>query len=421
MTFTIRAIQAIEILDSRGRPTIKAFLTLSGGGAGTASIPSGSSTGKAEAHEMRDGDPLRYHGLGCKAAVSRIESEIRSALVGKSFEDQETLDNALIQLDGTPQKTRLGGNSLLSLSLAFARAAANQKKQPLFKYFADLAGIDSPKLPKPTINLFSGGLHAGKQVPVQDCLIIPHEAQRTDDALAITYEVYQSAASLIRKRYNMRLLTADEGGLSPDFESQEAMFDLCTESILKAGFNPGKEISIAIDVAASHFFDSSGYHLDHGAVSSSEMIDLLEKWKNTYPVVSIEDGLAEDDWEFWPLLTERLGNSCLVMGDDFLCTNVERIKRAAHLNAANALLLKVNQVGTLTEACHALQEARKAGWKVTISARSGETEDNWLADMAAGWQGDFIKVGSINQSERLSKYNRLLELEKFYHIPMTQF
>ncbi len=409
---TIKDIKGQEILDSRGRPTVKATVILKGGAQAAASVPSGASTGLAEAHELRDRDPARYGGLGCRKAVALLEGEIRRTLMGASFDHPFELDRRLIALDGTPQKSRLGANTLLAVSLAFARAAARETGQPLYAYFASLLDRRPERLPRLTVNLFSGGLHAGGNVPIQDCLIVPVAAGSIDEALSTTYAVFQAAARLIRERFGMRLLTADEGGLSPDVADAAGLLDLAVLAIKQASYTPGKEVALAIDVAASHFYREGQYHLGKKPLRPNQMIDWLESQLDTYPIVSLEDGLAENDWTNWTLLQQRCGSRCAIMGDDLLCTNVSRIQHAIDCGAANALLLKVNQIGTLYEAAEALQLAQRNQWMVTISARSGETEDNWLADLAVGWGGDHIKIGSITQSERLAKYNRLLEIER---------
>lgn len=416
---SIKNVKGLEILDSRGRPTVKATVAFESGVIGRASVPSGASTGDAEALELRDGEPERYQGMGCRRAVAHIEGEIRDFLLHKTFRDTFELDGQLLALDGTPDKSRLGANALLAVSLAFSKARAIEKSQPLFQYFAKLIGQEAHRLPRPTINLFSGGLHAGKIIPVQDCLIVPLSANTMDECLAMTHAVYQAAAGLIRKKYDMRLLTADEGGLSPDFGSAEEMFDLAVDSIEKAGLQPGVDVALALDIASSHFYEHGKYHISEEPLSSSEMICLLAGWVQQYPIISLEDGLAENDWEHWPLLRKKIEKQSMTLGDDLLCTNERRIQKAIDTGAANALLLKVNQIGTLYEASRSLELAKANDWTVVISARSGETEDDWLADLAVGWSGDYIKVGSINQSERLAKYNRLLEIEKAYGLPLA--
>jgi enolase len=425
---TIRRLTGLEILDSRGRPTVQATCTLASGASATVSVPSGASTGAAEAHELRDRDPKRYRGLGVRQAVAHINFDLNERLAGQEFTDHAALDGAMLQLDGTSTKDRLGANAILAVSLAFARAVAVEQGIPLYQRFADIlaqvpAGSHAPlaTLPRPTINLFSGGKHAGGQVPIQDVLVVPVAARTIDDALAATVAVFNTAAEMIQRNYGMRTLTADEGGLAPPFADATAMLDDAVAAITEAGFVPGREIALAIDVASSHFYTDGRYHLDGAPLTSDAMVATIEGWLARYPIVSVEDGLAENDWAHWPLLKQSIGGRALVLGDDLLCTNPERIRRAIAEDAADALLLKVNQIGTLTEAAEAYRVARAAGWRVTISARSGETEDNWLADLSVGWAGDQIKVGSITQSERLAKYNRLLAIEAETHLPLVRW
>lgn len=419
--FAIERLDAREILDSRGRPTVFAECILQGGILGSASVPSGASTGAAEAVELRDGDPRRYRGLGCRKAVANIQDELNSGLKSKAFESQADFDARLVTLDGTPAKSRLGANAILAVSLAFARAAAAAKGEELWHYFADLAGVKPSTLPRLTINLFSGGKHAGQQVAIQDVLIVPASTQSVDDSLAMSWEVYQTAAEISLRRYGMRLLRADEGGMAPPFRTPEEMIETAIEAIESAGLQSGKDVALAIDVAASHFHSADCYHIGDELLSSEGMIDRLRRWTEAYPLVSVEDGLAEDDWQGWSGLLSAIGDRALVLGDDLLCTNTERIQRAIESSACNALLLKVNQVGTLSEACQALQLARKAGWQVTVSVRSGETEDTWAADLAVGWSADQFKNGSLTQSERLAKYNRMLAIETETPLPTNSW
>jgi enolase len=417
---TIEALTAREILDSRGKPTVKATCVLASGASASASVPSGASTGKAEARELRDGDPSRYRGLGCRKAAANVGGPIAAALRGREIPDQASLDRTLLELDGTPDKAKLGANAILATSIAFARAVARKRNVPLYQHFADMIGEPLRTLPRMTINLFSGGKHAGGQVPIQDVLLVPRAAT-IDAGLAQTWAVYQAAASLGRSKYGVRPLSADEGGLAPPFPGVEAMFDDAVESIHGAGFEPGRDVALAIDVASSHFYESGKYNLGDGALDPAGMIERVSQWVRNWPIVSVEDALAEEDWSNWPALRDAIADNALVLGDDFLCTNPGRIRRAIDAGAATALLLKVNQIGTLTEAAEALRLARGAGWRVTISARSGETEDDWLADLAVGWAGDQIKVGSITQSERLAKYNRLLEIEAETKLPVVNW
>lgn len=406
----IESLSAVEILDSRGRPTVLASCRLMDGSAATASLPSGASTGAAEALELRDGDPQRYAGLGCLKAVANIKGDINRALAGRQFESQAALDQALLALDGTSNKARLGANAILGVSLAFCRAQATQRGLALYEHLAQLAN-ETPRLPRSMINLFSGGAHGGGQVAIQDVQLVVLAADSIRRTLEVVSDVFRAAADLTAERYGARLLTADEGGLAPPFESSEIMLRSAVESIERAGYQPGSEVALTLDVAASQFYSSAGYQLDGALRSREAMIDAIERWCAAYPIISVEDGLQEADWAGWRQLAQRLPGRVMLLGDDLLCTQVERIQRAIDLKAADSLLLKVNQVGTLTEALAALKLARGAGWRVVVSARSGETEDDWLADLAAGWAGDYIKVGSITQSERLAKYNRLLALE----------
>jgi enolase len=407
----IAQLHAVEILDSRGRPTIQTSCELADGTRATISVPSGASTGSAEAHELRDGDPARYGGLGVQKAVEHVNSAINRAVVISALTtDQAALDHFLIELDGTPNKSRLGANAILSVSLAAARCSATRSGVPLYEHFASIAGLpEAPhQLPRPTVNLFSGGKHAGGQIPIQDVLITSLSATTAAEAMEQIVAIYSAAAALCREKYGMRMLVADEGGLAPDFPSVEAALSDAVAAIERAGLRPGDDVALCVDVASSHFYEDGRYHIENQALTSIEMIDVIAGWLDRYPIVSVEDGLFEDDWEHWPLLDERIGNRALVLGDDFLTTNPERIKRAVEAKAATALLLKVNQIGTLTEAAEAHRLAREAGMAVVVSARSGETEDDWLTDLAIGWGGDQLKVGSVTRSERLAKWNRLL-------------
>ena len=419
---TIKRLHALEILDSRGRPTVQATCEFSDGTTSTASVPSGASRGAAEALELRDGDASRFRGLGCRKAVENVKTVISKAVCGRALETQEELDRLLLALDGTPNKSRIGANAILAVSIAFARTHAAQLKRPLYQHFAAMSGASggsARQLPRMTINLFSGGKHAGGQVAIQDVLVIPAAAPTIAEGLAVTYAVYQAAAELGLKKYGARALTADEGGLAPPFTHAQSMLDDAVAAIENAGLKPGRDVVIAVDVASSHFFEDGRYHLDGDVLDGKGMVARLASWVQQYPIVSVEDGLAEEDWAHWPLLREAIGARALVLGDDLLCTNSARIRQAIEKRAANALLLKVNQIGTLTEAAEAGKLAQDAGWSVTISARSGETEDDWLADLAVGWSGTQIKVGSIAHSERLAKYNRLLQIEEETKLPVA--
>ena len=408
----IESFRAIEILDSRGRPTIKVKCRLADGAEGAASVPSGASTGRAEALELRDGDKNRYRGSGCRKAVTNVNQLISPEFRGTSFATQRDFDNWLIALDGTTDKSRFGANAILGCSLAFCRALATQNGLPLYQHLADSFSLTANRMPRLSINLFSGGKHAGGQVPIQDILLVP-QAESVAESLELTHEVFQAAAEICNKRFRTRLLTADEGGLSPPCKSCEEMFELAVEAIDRTDLSD--RMNLAVDVAASHFEQNGKYHLDGQILQGEEMVQKVLQWIETYPLISVEDGLAEEDWVHWTSLMEQAPSDICIVGDDLLCTNPARIKQAGEQQAANTLLLKVNQIGTLTEAAVANRLARDANWNVVISARSGETEDDWLSDLAVGWGGDFIKVGSITQSERLAKYNRLLEIEHETH------
>jgi enolase len=323
------------------------------------------------------------------------------------------VDEALVELDGTPDKSRYGANAILAVSLAFARAAASERGLPLYAYLAELVDETPLTLPRPEINLFSGGRHAGGQVALQDVLVVPTAAWTLDEALATTFDVYRAAASLVLERYGMRELKADEGGLAPPFPTVEQMLADATETVA------GAPVALSIDVAASQFHCAGRYLLDGGKLSSEAMVRRVLDWIDRHPIVAVEDALAEDDWQAWVSLRAAVSGKVLVVADDLVCTNPTLIRRAVEVDAANALLLKVNQVGTLTEAAEARALARAAGWRVIVSARSGETEDAWLADLSVGWTADIIKVGSIRQSERLAKYNRLLAIERETRLPLA--
>lgn len=406
----INSLSAIEILDSRGRPTLMVTCKLDDGTIGRASVPSGASTGGAEALELRDNDPKRYAGYGCLKAVGHVNQDINAHLADTRFETQAQLDATLIELDGTVNKSRLGANAILGVSLAFCRAIAIQRSSNLYQHIAALAQ-QVPHLPRPMINLFSGGKHGGQQTAIQDVQLVVPNADSIQCTLETVSDVYRVAAQRASDRYGMRLLRADEGGLAPPFQSSREMFTEAVASIEQAGYKPGDDVVLTVDVAASHFYEEDTYHIDDDMLDSHSMTACIAEWCRTFPIISVEDGLADTDWEGWQGLYNQIGANHMVLGDDLLCTNPQRIQQAISEKSANSLLLKVNQIGTLTEALEAYHLAREANWQVVVSARSGETEDDWLADLAVGLGGDYIKVGSITQSERLAKYNRLLVLE----------
>ncbi|HKW97988.1 MAG TPA: phosphopyruvate hydratase [Bryobacteraceae bacterium] len=410
MSLTIRELRALEILDSRGNPTVMATAGLSDGTTASAKVPSGASTGSHEALELRDGDPAHYAGKGVQKAVANVANAIAPALAGMNAEDQRAVDRRMIELDGTPDKSRLGANAVLGVSCAVARAAARSRGVPLWRY---LAGDRTPALPVPMVNILSGGLHAGRNFEFQDFLAVPAGFPSYAAGLEAIVAVHRSARAVIGERGHVLTGVADEGGWGPRLPSNEAALDIMIAAIERAGFHPGREISIAIDVAASHFFRDGKYDLssEGRSLTADEMILLLDGWVAHYPIVSIEDGLAEDDWTGWQKLTAQLGGKLQLIGDDLFVTNAARLERGIRDRAANAVLVKMNQIGTLTETFQVIDRAREAGFRAVISARSGETEDDFLADLAVASGAGQIKIGSITRSERLAKYNRLLEIE----------
>lgn len=410
MSLTIRDIRAIEILDSRGNPTVMVDVELSDAAAASAKVPSGASTGSHEAVELRDGDPSRYAGKGVRQAVENITRAISPALRGANADDQAAVDRRMIELDGTPNKSRLGANAILGVSCAVARAVARSRRMPLWRY---LAGERRSVLPVPMVNILSGGLHAGRNFEFQDFLAVPLGFATYAEALEAIAAVHRAARAVLDKRGYALTGVADEGGWGPLLPTNETALAVMLEAIERAGYHPGRQMGIAIDVAASHFFNDGQYALrtEGRSLTADEMIGLLAGWVARNPVVSIEDGLAEDDWSGWQRLTKTLGAKVQLIGDDLFATNPERLERGIRESTANAVLVKMNQIGTLTETFQVIDRARDAGFRAVISARSGETEDDFLADLAVASGAGQIKVGSITRSERLAKYNRLLEIE----------
>jgi enolase len=406
----ILRIHAREVLDSRGNPTVEAEVQLDEGARGRAMVPSGASTGKAEAFELRDGDPRRYLGRGVLEAVDNVVREIASALQGVEAFDQRAVDDRLIALDGTKSKRRLGANALLGVSLAVARAAAASAGVPLYRYLGGLAAVE---LPVPMVNILSGGMHGGGNIDFQDFQVLPLRARKFSEALEDVAAVYRGMKEVLRSRGVDQPGVGDEGGYAPGLRTNEAAFELMVSAIEQAGLEPGKDAAIAVDVAASHFYDRGHYRLAAEGVElgSAQMVERLIDWAERYPVLSIEDGLGEEDWSGWKALTGQLGLRCQLIGDDLFVTSRERLERGIREGIANAVLVKMNQVGTLSETLEVVALARRHGYRTVISARSGETEDSLLADLAVATRASQIKVGAITRSERLSKYNRLLRIE----------
>lgn len=409
MPLTIQSLHAWEILDSRGRPTLSVEATLSSGATAVAQVPSGASTGTHEAVELRDGDASRYAGKGVLRAAAHVNGEIAAALIGRNAEEQEAIDRTMIALDGTAQKSRLGANALLGASCAVARAVSVSRREPLFQTLS----LGAPTLPVPMINILSGGLHAGSQIEFQDFLVIPHGFDSFAEALEATVKMHAVAGECLRRDGFTLTGVADEGGWGPQLPSNQAALTLLTRVIEEAGYAPGAQVSIAIDVASSHFYRDGVYELrsEGRSLTSEGMAELLASWTRQFPVVSIEDGLFENDWQGWAQLTAKLSATTQLLGDDFFTTNPVRLRRGIDEGCANAVLVKMNQIGTLTETFEVCRLARAHGYAAVVSARSGETEDSFLADLATATGAGQIKIGSITRSERLAKYNRLLELE----------
>jgi enolase 1/2/3 len=406
----IEDILAREILDSRGNPTVEVEVLLMGGEHGVAAVPSGASTGAHEAVELRDGDKSRYGGKGVLNAVYNVNETIRENIVGLEATDQIMLDELMIELDGTPNKGSLGANAILGVSLAIAKAAAIALQQPLYRY---LGGTSARTLPVPMMNILNGGKHADNSTDMQEYMILPIGAPSFHEALRMGAEVYQSLKKVLHGR-KLNTNVGDEGGFAPSLGSNREALEVIVQAIESAGYKPGVDIFLGMDPASSEFYENGKYVLarEGRTLNSSEMIDLYEQWINEYPIVSIEDGLAEDDWDGWRLLRQRLGNRIQLVGDDLFVTNTERLKRGIQEQSANSILIKLNQIGTLTETLQAIEMAKCASFTAVVSHRSGETEDTTIADLVVATNAGQIKTGAPARSERVAKYNRLLAIEE---------
>jgi len=405
----IEDIQAREVLDSRGNPTIEVAVLLRGGAQGVAGVPSGASTGAHEAVELRDGDKSRYGGKGVLNAVRHVNETIREALVGRDAAKQVQVDELMIELDGTANKGRLGANAILGVSLAVTKAAANAKQQPLYHY---AGGVSARTLPVPMMNILNGGKHADNSTDMQEYMILPVGASTFREALRMGAEVYQGLKKVLQgKKLNTNV--GDEGGFAPSLGSNRDALEVIVAAIETAGYKPGVDIFLGMDPAASEFYQDGKYVLarEGRTLTSSEMVDLYERWLNEYPIITIEDGLAEDDWEGWAQLQQRLGQRVQLVGDDLFVTNTERLKRGIQEHSANAILIKLNQIGTLTETLAAIEMAKCAAFAAVVSHRSGETEDTTIADLVVATNAGQIKTGAPARSERVAKYNRLLAIE----------
>lgn len=411
MNGRIASVGAMEILDSRGNPSLRVFVELHGGTAACASVPSGASTGLHEALELRDRDPDRYGGKGVLRAIANVTDIIAPKLIGFTVTRQRDIDRLLIEIDGTNDKSRLGANAILGVSMAVARAAANSVGQPLYSY---LGGIETRRLPVPMMNVINGGTHADNSLDFQEFMLVPHGAPTFAEAIRYGAEVFHALKALLRKLGYVTSV-GDEGGFAPKLKNNEQACNLILEAIEAAGFVPGEQVAIALDPAASAFRSDNGYLLwksGAGVKSTSELIDLYSEWSHRYPIVSIEDGLGENDWDGFRALTATLGDRIQIVGDDIYVTNTKFIRRGIAEHATNAALIKLNQIGTVTETIEAIQMCLAAGWQFIISHRSGETEDTFIADFAVAMGSGQIKTGSLCRSERIAKYNRLLEIER---------
>ena len=410
MKSNIKSISAREILDSRGNPTVEVDVFLENGISGRAAVPSGASTGKFEAVELRDGDKNRYNGKGVLKAVHNVNDKINKVLIGLDVNDQLKIDKTMIELDGTENKSVLGANAILGVSLASARAASKVKNIPLYKH---LAINDNFKMPVPMMNILNGGSHANNTVDIQEFMIFPFGARTFSDALRIGAEIFHSLKSELHKK-GFNTAVGDEGGFAPNLKSNEEAIDIILNSIEKAGYKPGEEVFIALDVAASELFQDGKYNLESEdkAFSSDEMVEYLASLVKKYPIISIEDGLDENDWEGWTKLNKQLGKNIQIVGDDLTVTNIVRLQKAIDKKSMNSILIKLNQIGTVSETIQAVNLARQVGYGAVISHRSGETEDTFIADFSVAMGMGQIKTGSISRSDRVAKYNQLLRIEE---------
>ena len=409
--FEIKKIHARQIMDSRGNPTIECDITLSDGAFGRAAVPSGASTGSFEALELRDGGNT-YMGKGVLTAVKNVNEIIAPALVGMDASQQTEIDEKMLALDGTPNKDKLGANAILAVSMALAHAVANAKHIPLYKYIAEIYGNANPcVLPRPMMNIINGGAHADNGLDAQEFMIIPNGATSEVEAIRMGSEIFHHLKSILKKGGNSTNV-GDEGGFAPNFNSCAEALDTIVAAIRSAGYEPGSQVSIGLDVASSEFYSDGVYNFEGKKLSSDEMIEFYEKLISDYPIISIEDALAEEDWTGWKKLTERIGNKCQLVGDDLFVTNPARLARGIENGVANAILIKVNQIGSLTETLRAIKMAQDAKYGVIISHRSGETEDTTIADLAVATNAGQIKTGSMSRTDRMAKYNQLIRIEE---------
>ena len=401
-------ILAREVLDSRGTPTVEVEVILDSGIAGAAIVPSGASTGKREALELRDGDKKKFHGKGVQKAVKNIAGEIAFRLRGMDSSDQVLIDKTMIDLDGTENKSKLGANSILGVSMAVCHASANELNIPLYRY---IGGCNAKELPVPMMNIMNGGAHADNNLDIQEFMIMPAGVKDFASALRAGAEIFQTLKSILKKK-GLSTAVGDEGGFAPNLGSNEEALAIILQAITESGYKPGKDVLLALDVASSEFFDKGNYQFEGRKVSSQGMVDYFEALVGKYPILSIEDGMAENDWNGWKLLTERLGRKVQLVGDDLFVTNTKILNEGIRKGIANSILIKLNQIGTVTETLDSIEMAKRARYTAVISHRSGETEDTTIADLAVACNTGFIKTGSLSRSERIAKYNRLLRIEE---------
>ena len=406
MSREIKEIKAREIIDSRGNPSIEVDVILENEVMGRAAVPSGASTGAFEALELRDKDPERYQGKGVSEAVRKVKEEIAPFVVGKCCLEQEDVDNYLIELDGTPEKSRLGANAILGVSMAIARAAANSRSMPLYRY---LGGVSANLLPAPMMNIINGGEHADNNVDVQEFMIMPVGRESFEEALRMGVETFQALKNVLKKK-GLSTGVGDEGGFAPNLDSTQEALDTILEAVEEAGYKPGEDILLALDVAANEIYKDGKYHLEGKELDAGGMIDFLSNLIENYPICSIEDGLYEEDWEGWKQLTESLGKKVQLVGDDLFVTNMQRLTRGIEEGVANSILIKLNQIGTVTETLQAIRIAQQAGYSFVISHRSGETADSFIADLAVATSAGQIKTGAPSRIDRTEKYNQLLRI-----------
>ena len=408
---SIVKVSGIEILDSRGNPTVEAEVFLADGSVGRAAVPSGASTGEHEACELRDDDKGRYLGKGTLKAVAAVNGPIAKALHGQDATAQAAIDKIMIDLDGTPNKSNLGANAILAVSMANARAAAASHKTPLYRY---LGGVNACTLPVPMMNVINGGAHADSSVDMQEFMLVPYGASKFSESLRMGVEIFHTLKGVLKKK-GYSTAVGDEGGFAPNLKSNDEALEVLLEAITKAGYKPGDQVGIALDPASSEFFKDGKYIFkksDKSERTSEQMVEYWANWRRQYPIVSLEDGMAEDDWAGWKLLTDTIGSNTQLVGDDLFVTNTSRLVRGIESNTANSILVKVNQIGSLTETLDAMQTAFKNGYTAVVSHRSGETEDPFIADLAVATNAGQIKTGSASRTDRIAKYNQLLRIEE---------